>query len=187
MEKKDLKKLIDEVSAKIKSNSKDSHFAETLIDKLLSLKGQSDVEPTRVHVAESEVLKEYDFDSVRYVRCKTCIIFKAKGGLETIVYPTMQGLYLHLNVILDMKDDYDNLDEEKKKACDTLIDTTSYILSTPTFATISDKMFFGISDDILKRFQSYIEESKKAELQDETPIENANFNDMNEMLDSEKK
>lgn len=175
MEKQELKNKIEEVVNQIKTNSKDAKFADSLIDKLLSLKGQADVEPMRLYVPEKDVIKEYDNDSIRFVRCKGCIVFQAKGGFSVVVKPTMEGLYKHLEVILDMKDKYDELTEDQKKTYDFLYLATTQILQLGIFATCDDEFFFGIAEDIVKRFQTMTEKSLSADLQDETHKENAEF------------
>lgn len=186
MEKKELKKQLDEVVVQIKNNSKDAKFAEALVDKLLSLKGQIDVEPTRIHIEEKVVVKEYDNDAVRFVRCKDCIIFQAKGGLSVVVRPTMTALFEHLTVLLDMKDRYEELDEEGKKSYELLCSATVWMLEVPIFATCSDEMFFGVVNDVLARFNKFTETELNKDLQEETPKENAEFENMNEVLMGEK-
>lgn len=182
MGKEELKKQLDEVVAQIKNNSKDTKFADALVDKLLSLKGQIMIEPTRIHIEEKDVVKEYDNDAIRFVRCKDCIIFQAKGGLSVVVKPTMTALFEHLNILLDMKDRYDSLDEEGKKSYELLYSATVWMLEVPIFATCSDEMFFGIVNDILARFNKFTEAELKKDLQEETPKENAEFENMNEVL-----
>lgn len=182
MEKKELKKQLDNVVAQIKTNSKDAKFADSLIDKLLSLKGQIDVEPARIHIDEKDVIKEYDNDAVRFVRCKTCILFQAKGGLSIVVNPSMTSLFEHLTILLDMKDRYEELTEEEKKSYELLYSATVWMLEIPIFATCDDEMFFGVVNDILARFNAFTEKEMGKDLQEETPKEDAEFENMNEVL-----
>lgn len=186
MEKKELKKQLDEVVVQIKNNSKDAKFADALVDKLLSLKGQMMIEPTRIHIEEKDVVKEYDNDAVRFVRCKDCIIFQAKGGLSVVVKPTMAALFEHLTVLLDMKDRYEELDEEGKKSYELLYSATVWMLEVPIFATCDDEMFFGVVNDVLARFNKFTETELNKDLQEETPKEDADFENMNEVLMGEK-
>lgn len=182
MEKKELKKQLDEVVVQIKNNSKDAKFADALVDKLLSLKGQMMIEPTRIRIEEKDVVKEYDNDAVRFVRCKDCIIFQAKGGMSVVVKPTMAALFEHLTVLLDMKDRYEELGEEGKKSYELLYSATVWMLEVPIFATCDDEMFFGVVNDILSRFNAFTEKEMNKDLQEETPKENAEFENMNEVL-----
>lgn len=175
MEKQELKNKIEEVVNQIKTNNKDAKFADSLIDKLLSLKGQLDVEPMRMYIPEKDVIKEYNNDSIRFVRCKSGILFQAKGGFSVFVSPRMSGLYQHLEVILDMKDKYEELTEDQKKTYDFLYLATTQILQLAIFATCDDEFFFGIAEDIVKRFQAMTEKALNAELQEETHKENTEF------------
>lgn len=185
MDKNELKKQIEEVSNQIKVNSKDVHFADNLIDKLLSLKGQYDIEPTRIYIPEKDVVKEYDNDSFRFIKCKGCIMFHAKGGYSVIVKSRMRALFDHLSVLLDMKDRYEELSEEEKKSYDMLYSATVYVLEAPMFSASDDEMFFGIASDVIKRLNDFTDKALKKDLQEETHEENAEFENLNEVLNKD--
>ena len=184
MGKEKLKKQIKEIVLQIKTNSKDAHFADKLVDKLLSLKGQLDVEPTRIHIEEKDVIKEYDFGSTTYTKYKGGIIFHAKSGMDIVIRPDLHSLYEHINVMLEMKDNYEKLNEDMKKAYENIYTATSWILTSPIYATIDDNMFFGIATDILKHFNEYCKKQEQ-NLQEETPIENAEFQRVIEMFNKD--
>lgn len=175
MEKQELKNKIEEVVNNIKTNSKDTKFADSLVGKLLSLKGQMDVEPMRLCIPEKDVIKEYDNDSIRFVRCKGGILFQTKGGFSVFVSPRMSGLYQHLEILLDMKDKYEELSEEQKKSYEVLYLATTEILQLPIFSTCDDEFFFGIAEDIINRFQTMTDKELNKDLQEETYKENAEF------------
>ena len=126
--KKQVLSEIENTINQIKTNSKDAKFADKLIDKLLSLKGQYDVEPTRLYVPEKNVIKEYDNDNLRIVKCKDCIIWQHKGGFTFVVKPTMHALYEHLSGMLAMKDRYDELTGDEKQLYDVSYFGMSLIL-----------------------------------------------------------
>lgn len=179
MKREELKKQIEEVVSQVKDNSKDVHFADSLIDKLLSLKGQYDVEPTRVIVKESDVLKEYDNDSIRFIRCKNCVVFQAKGGMTVVVTPRMRSLYEYITELLNLKDNYDDLDQDRKDVYDALFTGLVWIMNAPIFATCDDALFAGIAKDIIKRFDEYTKSQLDKPLEDETSEQDASFeNDM---------
>lgn len=175
MEKQELKNKIEEVVNQIKTNSKDAKFADSLIDKLLSLKGQLDVEPMRFGIPEKDVIKEYDNDSIRFVRCKGYIAFQAKGGFSVFVSPRMSALYQHLEGLLDMKDNFDNLTEEQKEGYDTSYLYTSILMQIMLFAVFDAKMFADLSSDVMKRYKEFLDRYKNIPLQEETHKENAEF------------
>lgn len=70
-----LQQKLKEVKAKIKTNSKDAHFAEALIDELVGLQKQADIEPVELIVPSAEVEHTYQIDDV------TTLVKTAKGYL----------------------------------------------------------------------------------------------------------
>lgn len=70
-----LQQKLKEVKAKIKTNAKDAHFAEALIDELVGLQKQADIEPVELIVPSAEVEHTYQIDDV------TTLIKTAKGYL----------------------------------------------------------------------------------------------------------
>ena len=70
-----LQQKLKEVKAKIKTNSKDAHFAEALIDELVGLQKQADIEPVELIVPSAEVEHTHQIDDV------TTLVKTAKGYL----------------------------------------------------------------------------------------------------------
>lgn len=179
---KDLKKKraqiwseIEQAINQIKTNSKDAKFADKMIDKLLSLKGQYDVEPTRLYVPEKNVIKEYDNDNLRIVKCKDCIIWQQKGGHIVVVYPTMRAEYEFLEGMLDLKDNYDKLSDDMKAAYDGAYFGYSILSQLPTIMVTNDKWFARASILASWGVARFVKEQLDEPLMEETPIENAEF------------
>lgn len=166
---------MSETTLQIKNNSKDAKFADKLIDKLLSLKGQYDVEPTRLHIPEKDVIKEYDNDNIRIVKCKDCIIWQQKGGHIVVVYPTMRAEYEFLEGMLDLKDNYDKLSDDMKAAYDGAYFGYSILSQLPTIMVTNDKWFARASILASWGVARFVKEQLDEPLQEETPIENAEF------------
>lgn len=173
--KKQVLSEIENTINQIKTNSKDVKFADKLIDKLLSLKGQYDVEPTRLYVPEKNVIKEYDNDNLRIVKCKDCIIWQHKGGFTFVVKPTMRALYEYLDVMLAMKDRYDELTDDEKQLYDVSYFGMSLILQAPMFAVADDEFFVDLGTFVGDGVKKVSEKLLNQPLQEETPIENAEF------------
>lgn len=175
MDKKAIKAKITDICNQIKTNSNDAKFADKLIGKLLSLKGQYDVEPTRLYVAEKDVIKEYDNDNLRIVKCKDCIIWQHKGGFTFVVKPTMRALYEYLDGMLAMKDRYDELTDDEKQLYDTAYFGMSLILQAPMFAVADDEFFVELATFIGEGVKNVSDKLLNQPLQEETPIEDAEF------------
>lgn len=174
-QKKTIWSEIETVINQIKTNSKDAKFADKLIDKLMSLKGQYDVEPTRLFVPEKNVIKEYDNDNLRIVRCKDCIIWQHKGGFTFVVKPTMRALYEYIGSMLAMKDRYDELTDDEKQLYDVSYFGMSLILQAPMVAAADDEFFVDLATFVGEGVKKVYDKLLNHPLQDETPIENAEF------------
>lgn len=159
----------------IKTNSKDDKFADKLIDKLMSLKGQYDVEPTRLYVPEKDVIKEYDNDNLRIVKCKDCIIWQHKGGFTFVVKPTMRALYEYIDGMLAMKDNYESLSDDLRQLYEASYFGMSLILQAPMFAVADDEFFVDLATFIGEGVKKVSDKLLNQPLQEETPIENAEF------------
>ena len=84
-DKNTLKQKLEETKAKIKSNSKDAHFADSLISDLLSIKGQLEHEPTLVHIAEVDIVSR--FDGAHFEMCVTkdgTAVYRTRGGYTIV-------------------------------------------------------------------------------------------------------
>ena len=180
--KVDINAKIDEVIAQIKTNSKDAHFAETLVDKLLSLKGQKDVEPMELCVPLKEVINRYDFGSFEIVNCKGGIMFHAKGGYYAYVTPRSKELYEHLSLIVDFKERFDELTEDEKKLYDNLFSATTMIMQIPMFAPSSVGMFFNVANFAAEELNSFVEGIMKQPLQEENHQDNAEYENLMDAL-----
>lgn len=166
---------IKEIESAIIENSTDSELAKSLLDELLSLKGQYDVEPTRLHIPEKDVIKEYDNDSIRIIKCKGCIVWQYKGGVSFIVKPTMRGLYEYIDGLLSMKDKYNELSEDEKNMYDAAYFGMSLILQSPMFAVADEEFFVDFVHFVCDGVKKVSDKLLNQPLQEETPIENAEF------------
>lgn len=166
---------IEQTINQIKTNSKDAKFADKLIDKLMSLRGQYDVEPTRLYVPEKNVIKEYDNDNFRIVKCKDCIIWHHKGGFTFVVKPTMRALYEYIDGMLAMKDNYESLSDDLRQLYEASYFGMSLILQAPMFAVADDEFFVDLATFIGEGVKKVSDKLLNQPLQEETPVENAEF------------
>lgn len=175
MDKKTLKEQIEDIAGKVVANSKDARFGKKLVDKLLSLKGQYDVEEVVFIVRNKDVIKEYDNDNLVIVKCKDKIIWRHKGGFGFYVEPRMKALYEYLDNLCAMKDKYDELSEEEKSVYNGMYFGMSLVSELPMFVCVSEEMFFNVVNTILEELKKINVGIDNAELQEETPEENADF------------
>lgn len=189
MDKKDLKKDLADIKAKIKANSTDAHFADTLIAELLSIKGQIDHEPTLVHIPLSDIEDKLEGDTFGIYALKSGdVAYHLKGGYTIVASNNYFSLndalrgYVANQHIVDAE-----LSVEDKELYENDLWASTYLLNLPTIA-FSDLEF---KYKIVNRIIEFLEELQKkllveAELQDETPEANKAFKDASIALEDIK-
>lgn len=170
-----LKKEIKNVSTQLKSLCNDAAFADTLIDKLLSLKGQYDIEPTLVHVPIESVIKEYDFGHFKFIRTNKYIIFHI-AGMNMVIPPMMQTLYGQINWLLDTKDKLPELSQEETEIYDLVFNATMVIMQNPVICFSNEKYYMEIAAEIAKRQNTLFESLLNEELKPEDSVADEEFN-----------
>lgn len=175
MEKKELKNKINETINLIKTNSKDARFADELIDRLMSLKGQYDVEPMYVGIPMTDVEKEVDFGSFELVKCKGYIIYHIYGGIKKIISSRMKCLYKHLERLIYLKEFLPYASEIVRENYEAILLATTQISNLETYASVDDEFMIGIYNDIVARLEVLYKKLNTEELQPETPELNADF------------
>lgn len=179
MDKKAIKKELDEVLIQLKNNSKDAKFADRLIDKAMSLKGQLCVEETELSIPVSDVKKRYDFGAFEVADCKGGILFHVHGGYFSYVTMRMVNLYDHLRTVLEMYDNINDADEIQKNVTTAVVNATWIDMQIPLNIGLSDDTLFEFAELAVNKLKELQDKMVNAELQEETHEENAKFeNDM---------
>lgn len=177
MDKKELKGKLDEVVAKIKVNSKDKHYADTLVKELLSVKGQLDIEPTLLHLPVDDVVKKMESETFRIALLKSGeAVYHLKGGMDIVVQPKANSLYTFLSNVIELQDELDNLTEEERNLLLDDITASTYVLNVP-FIAFGDLDFkYKLAEVVVNYLVSLQDEYlNDVELQDETPDKNSIF------------
>ena len=186
MDKNELKNELNDIKAKIKANSKDTHFADTLIAELLSIKGQLLHEPTLAHLPLKDIVKSFDDDTFNIYLMNTGeVVYRLKGGLTIIAATTLHSLNSALQDIVINQDEVEaTLSNEDKEIYANDLLATTMILNLPVLA-FSDldfkyKIYGKIIDYMVELQEKLID---NASLQDETPIQNDLFKEATLAID----
>jgi hypothetical protein len=175
--KQKLNKKIKEVINQIKTNSKDQHYANTLINELMSLKGQLDIEPTLIHLPLDEVVSKIEGENFRICVCKGGeAVYHMKGGVDIVVQPSANSLYSYLVGMTQIQDELEKLSDEEKELIHNDIMASTYVLNIP-FLAFGDLDFKYKLTNIVLDYLAGLNEKmiNEAELQDETPAQDAAF------------
>lgn len=172
-----MKSKLNELKAKIKTNSKDAHFADTLLDELLSVKGQIDVEPTLAYVPINDIVDKLEGDTFTMAVLKNGdAVYHLKGGYTIVADGArMYGLAQTIKNHIEGSKTYDTLSDEQREMYDIDSSATTYILNCPTFAFSDQTMKYDIATTIIKRLNAMYETALNTDLQAEDKVADAEF------------
>lgn len=179
MEKELLKSKLNELKTKIKTNSKDAHFAETLLDELLSIKGQIDVEPTLVHVPLSDVDRELDGETFTMAVLKNGdAVYHVRGGYTLIADGSrMFALAQTIKDYVDSKDLLGELTDEEREMYELDMSASTYILNLPMYAFTDQDFKYNIATMCIKWLRESYDKALEEPLQEEDKELDDSFED----------
>lgn len=173
MDKKILKERLDDLVKQIKVNSKDAHFADKLIGDLLSVKGQMGVEPIALDCGKE--VDEWKGETFRITLTDRGVLYHEYGGYSVFVTPNNVALYDVLADLVENKDEYAELEGEKKENFESLLAIIAYNLSLPRIAFLDKDFPQEIAVKTMEFLRKMFDDLTNKELQDETPKEDAEF------------
>lgn len=179
MEKELLKSKLNELKTKIKTNSKDAHFAETLLDELLSIKGQIDVEPTLVHVPLADVDRELDGETFKMAVLKNGdAVYHVRGGYTLIADGSrMFALAQTIKDYVDSKDLLGELSDEEREMYELDMSASTYILNLPMYAFTDQEFKYDIATMCIKWLRESYDKALEEPLQEEDKELDDSFED----------
>lgn len=192
MNKEGLKKELKEVVEKIKGNSKDAKFADMLIDRLLSLKGQIDVEPAVVHIPLTGREEVVDTGGCfKFTRNEFATVYQQNGlsygqtkdGRFVTMRNDLKMAHVPFDKLFELFDKRKKgtLTEEEEKEYSTHLLASVCVCQLPFIAS-TDEHKMATAVLLTEEWMNQISELLDAELQDETPAEDAEFEKNNGML-----
>lgn len=190
-----LKKKIKEKKAQLVSIAKDAHFAEALIDDLLSLKGQLAIEPTELYLPCKNVYEEIKTDTYIIKLMSNGILVSFKSGMTTYIEPYCKALYTEMvELITERKrimgiaeDERTEEDKEMFESVDTAFQAVMQCFLSPIMGAISPEILFAVASEQIKAFKKFADETLEKPLNEETTEEhfkNAEARDMTETLNN---
>lgn len=173
MEKKELKERLNEVKNQLRTNAKDVHFFDKLIDEALSIKGQMAVDPIALDCGKEQ--DEWRGETFRITLTDKGVLYHEHGGYSVFVTPNNESLYAVLSDLVVNKDEYAELEGEKKENFESLLTIIAYNLSLPRIAFLDRDFPQEIAIKTIEFLRKMYEELMDKELQDETPKEDEDF------------
>lgn len=173
MDKKILKERLNEVKNQLRTNAKDVHFFDKLIDEALSLKGQMGVDPIALDCGKEE--DEWAGETFRITLTNKGVLYHEYGGYSVFVTPNNTALYDVLSDLVVNKDEYAALEGEQKENFESLLTIIAYNLSVPRIAFLDRDFPQEIAIKTMEFLRKMYDDLMSKELQEETPKEDAAF------------
>lgn len=175
MDKKILKERLADVKKQLRTNAKDVHFFDKLIDEALSLKGQMGVDPIALDCGKEE--DEWAGETFRITLTNKGVLYHEYGGYSVFVTPNNAALYEVLSDLVTNKENYAKLEGEQAENFKALLTIIAYNLSIPRISFMDEDFPQEIAIRTMQFLQKMYEDLTSKELQEETPKEDAGFRD----------
>lgn len=173
MDKKELKERLNDVKKQLRTNAKDVHFFDKLIDEALSLKGQMGVDPIALDCGKEE--DEWAGETFRITLTNKGVLYHEYGGYSVFVTPNNTALYDVLSDLVTNKENYAKLEGEQAENFKALLTIIAYNLSLPRISFMDREFPEEIALKTMQFLQKMYEDLTSKELQEETPKEDAEF------------
>lgn len=184
MNKTELKKKLEETKAKLKTNSKDQHFADALISDLLSIKGQLDHEPTLAHIPLSDVEAQLKGDTFEMSITKSGdAVYHTYGGYTIIASPRLASLNGTIKSYVLGQEYLSDLTEDERNIYDLNLSATNQLLSAPAYAFCDEDLAFDISKLIIEWVKKSYDELMSKPLQPENGDTQVKWEDATKAVD----
>lgn len=184
MDKKILKERLADVKKQLRTNAKDVHFFDKLIDEALSLKGQMGVDPIALDCGKEE--DEWAGETFRITLTNKGVLYHEYGGYSVFVTPNNAALYEVLSDLVVNRDEYAKLEGEKKENFESLLTIIAYNLSLPRISFMDRDFPQEIALKTMEFLRKMYEELMEQPLQEETPKEDAVFKEATMALEELK-
>ena len=175
--KEEIRKRIDEVKNLIKTNSKNAHHAEKLIDELITLDREKRHEATLVHIPMDNVSKTFKGDTFELCYTKQGeAVYRTFGGYTIICSSMFNALNSTISAMIDYLngDIKEEFTDEQKQLVENDHIATTWMLNLPLHACSDLELKY----DLTNRFMEHISKLQEVdELQEETYEEDAQFKD----------
>ena len=184
MDKEVLKERLNEVKNQLRTNAKDVHFFDKLIDEALSLKGQMGVDPIALDCGKEE--DEWAGETFRITLTNKGVLYHEYGGYSVFVTPNNEALYSALVDLVENKEKYAKLEGEEAENFSALLTIIAYNLSLPRISFMDREFPQEIAIRTMEFIRKMYDSLMNKELQEETPKEDSAFREATEALEGLK-
>lgn len=173
MDKEVLKERLDEVKNQLRTNAKDVHFFDKLIDEALSLKGQMDIEPMFAYLPENEIVDRIKGNNYELVYTPKQAGYRLGG--YSIIVQNHYGLGAQIMNYVDTMKDTSNLDEKQKEIFELDLAASMLNFNAILFAANDFEFRYQLNELVVKYLEKKQNELNNVEVPEETTEEDREF------------
>ena len=173
MDKEVLKERLNEVKNQLRTNAKDVHFFDRLIDEALSLKGQMDVEPMFAYLPENEIVDRIKGNNYELVYTPKQAGYRLGG--YSIIVQNNYGLGGQIMNYIDMMKDTSSLDEKQKEIFELDLAASMLNFNAILFAANDFEFRYQLNELVVNYLEKKQKEMNNVEVPEETTEEDREF------------
>ena len=173
MDKEVLKERLNEVKNQLRTNAKDVHFFDKLIDEALSLKGQMDIEPMFAYLPENEIVDRIKGNNYELVYTPKQAGYRLGG--YSIIVQNNYGLGGQIMNYVDTMKDTSNLDEKQKEIFELDLAASMLNFNAILFAANDFEFRYQLNELVVKYLEKKQNELNNVEVSEETTEEDREF------------
>lgn len=173
-----MKQKLEETKSKIKTNSKDAHFADTLITELLGIDAKLKKSDMENSVILGDVEKEYDGGNFKITAFRDgSIMYHTTGGYTLIGDYRLVGLNTVLRDFIDKMSDTSWGNTVNRENIELDLSANTYILNIPMFAFSDAQLKFELATKVIEYLNNLYKTATETELTEENIEDNKVFQD----------
>ncbi|MGN1155443.1 MAG: hypothetical protein ACI4TK_04640 [Agathobacter sp.] len=181
MDKKIIKERLEEAKKQIKDNSKDVHLADKLISDLILNQKQLDVVPLNTFDIGKE-LKRKQGETFYATINENGAMLHVYNNIEYLIHPNNKALF---GLIENFVNEYEgDGSDEDKDIYSAIYSCIPYIFCIPTWSALDINLMLEFATKMLNYIRKKSDEFINEDMQDETRKENAQFEQVSELMDS---
>lgn len=184
MDKKILKERLADVRNQLRTNAKEVYLFDKLFDEAISIKGQMDIEPTELDCGKK--IDEFKGETYRISLTDRGVLYHEYGGYSIFATPRTKALYDTLSDVVVNKDEYAKAEGEDKERLELTLSAIGYCLAVPRLAFTDVDLTFDIAGKVVDFIKNKYDTLMNEPLRNETPIENAHFEETTIALENLK-
>lgn len=175
-DKNTLKQKLEETKAMIKSNSKDAHFAESLIDELIKLSNARNNDNFFPTLTDENIVSTYDGGSyvINIFRDGTAM-YHTYGGYTVVADYRIESLNSYLKMYVDRMNNLKDLSDDEREIFELDVTSSTYAINIPMIAFTDAALKLELATRAIEYINSVYDSAVNSDLPEDDMELNRDF------------